>query len=65
MRSSHKFGLRWAVAVCESPFRMRLLIEVLVISVLIYCGWDTPFKEWGNRATAVLQTRLHSERKTP
>jgi hypothetical protein len=44
---------------------MRLLIEILVIAVLIYFGWDTPFKEWGNRATTVLQTRLHSERKAP
>jgi hypothetical protein len=44
---------------------MRLLIEILVIAALIYFAWDTPFKEWGNRATAVLQSHLHSERKAP
>lgn len=44
---------------------MRFLVEVLVVALLIYLGWNTPFKEWGNRATSVLQTHLHSERKVP
>jgi hypothetical protein len=53
-----------ALVFCQS-FSMRLLVEILVISALIYFGWDTPFKQWGDRATAVLQTHLHSERKAP
>ena len=45
---------------------MRLLVEVLVIGALIYFGWDTPFKQWGERATAAIQKVLPSKkRQTP
>jgi hypothetical protein len=45
---------------------MRLLIEIFVISALIYLGWDTPFKQWGDRATAAIQKLLPSKkRQTP
>ncbi len=44
---------------------MRLLIEILVIAALIYLGWDTPFSQWGDRATTTLQTLLHSKRQAP
>jgi hypothetical protein len=44
---------------------MRLLAEILVISALIYFGWNTPFKQWGDRATAAIQKLLPSKRQTP
>jgi hypothetical protein len=44
---------------------MRLLIEIVVIAALIYLGWDTPFKEWTNRANTAIQRVLHSKRQTP
>jgi hypothetical protein len=37
---------------------MRLLVEIVIIGALISLGWNTPFKEWGNRATTVIQTFL-------
>jgi hypothetical protein len=44
---------------------MRLLIEIVVIGALISLGWNTPFKEWSNRANTSIQTLLHSRRQTP
>jgi hypothetical protein len=44
---------------------MRLLVEIVIIGALIYLGWDTPFKEWSNRANTAIQTLLHSRRQTP
>jgi hypothetical protein len=35
---------------------MRLLVEILIIVGLISLGWNTPFKEWGTRATTTIQT---------
>jgi hypothetical protein len=43
---------------------MRLLAEIVVISALIYFGWNTPFKQWSNRVTAEIQTLLQSKRQT-
>jgi len=42
---------------------MRLLVEVIVIGALIYFGWDTPFKQWGERATAAIQKVLPSKKR--
>jgi hypothetical protein len=44
---------------------MRLLVEILVVSMLIYLGWDTPFKQWGDRANTAIQKLLHQKRQTP
>jgi hypothetical protein len=44
---------------------MRLLAEIVVISALIYFGWNTPFKQWSNRATTEIQKLLPSKRQTP
>jgi hypothetical protein len=44
---------------------MRLLIEIVIIGALISLGWNTPFKEWTNRANTAIQTFLHSKRETP
>jgi hypothetical protein len=44
---------------------MRFLIEIVIIAALIYLGWDTPFKEWSNRANTAIQTLLHPKRETP
>jgi hypothetical protein len=44
---------------------MRLLIEIVIIGVLLSLGWNTPFKEWSNRANTEIQTLLHSKREIP
>jgi hypothetical protein len=44
---------------------MRLLVEIVVIGALIFFGWNTPFKEWSNRASTEIQRLLHSRRPTP
>jgi hypothetical protein len=44
---------------------MRLLIEIVIIGALISLGWNTPFKEWTNRANTEIQTLLKSRRETP
>jgi hypothetical protein len=44
---------------------MRLLVEIVVIGALISLGWNTPFKEWSNRANTKIQRLLHSKRETP
>jgi hypothetical protein len=44
---------------------MRLLIEIVIIGALISLGWNTPYKEWSNRANTAIQKLLHSKRQTP
>jgi hypothetical protein len=44
---------------------MRLLVEIVVIVALMFLGWNTPFKEWSNRANTEIQKLLHSRRQTP
>ena len=44
---------------------MRLLVEIVIIGALLSLGWNTPFKEWSNRANTEIQTLLHSKRETP
>jgi hypothetical protein len=44
---------------------MRLLAEIVVISALIYFGWNTPFKQWSNRATTAIQKLLPAKRQAP
>jgi hypothetical protein len=44
---------------------MRLFVEIVIIGALIALGWDTPFKEWSNRANTAIQRLLHSKRQTP
>ena len=44
---------------------MRLLVEIVIIGELISFGWNTPFKEWSDRANTAMQTFLHSGRQTP
>jgi hypothetical protein len=38
---------------------MRLLVEIVIIGSLSSLGWDTPFKEWINRANTAVQTFFH------
>jgi hypothetical protein len=38
---------------------MRLLAEILVVAGLIYVGWDTPFKEWTAKGSAMTSTKIH------
>jgi hypothetical protein len=45
--------------------RMRLLVEILVIGALIYLGWDTPFKQWAERANTTIQTHLRPKQPSP
>jgi hypothetical protein len=44
---------------------MRLLIEIVVIGALISLGWNTPFKEWGDRATTTIQTFMPNRQSGP
>jgi hypothetical protein len=44
---------------------MRLLIEIVIIGALIALGWNTPFKVWGDRATATIQTFLPKRQGGP
>jgi hypothetical protein len=38
---------------------MRLLAEILIIGVLIFFGWNKPFKEQVARASATIESKLH------
>ena len=33
---------------------MRLLAEIFVVAVVIYFGWETPFKDWADDARSRL-----------
>jgi hypothetical protein len=44
---------------------MRLLAEIIIAVALIYLGWDTPFKQWTNRASTAIQKLLPAKRQTP
>jgi hypothetical protein len=44
---------------------MRLLVEIVVIGTLISFGWDTPLRDWSDRANTKVQTLLHSKREAP
>jgi hypothetical protein len=33
---------------------MRTLAEIFIVAVLIYFGWETPFKDWADDARARL-----------
>jgi len=44
---------------------MRLLVEIVIIGTLISLGWDTPLRDWSNRANTTVQTFLHSKREVP
>jgi hypothetical protein len=38
---------------------MRLLAEILIIGLLIYFGWNKPFKEYVAQANTTITTKLH------
>ena len=45
---------------------MRLLCEILVIGVLIYLGWEKPFKEWiGQKPEAPVVVTTPTSRPPP
>jgi len=37
---------------------MRLLVEILIIALVIYLGWNKPFKEHVDRAKATITSTL-------
>jgi predicted negative regulator of RcsB-dependent stress response len=37
---------------------MRLLVEILIIAVVIYFGWDKPYKEYVARANRNISSKL-------
>jgi len=41
---------------------MRLAVEIVIIGALLSFGWNTPFKEWSDRASTAIQTFVHSKR---
>jgi hypothetical protein len=38
---------------------MRLLVEILIVAVLIYLGWDMPFKDWAAKGAAITSSKIH------
>ena len=43
-----------AVLILGMSLPMRLLAEIFVVAVLIYFGWETPFKDWADDARSRL-----------
>jgi hypothetical protein len=39
---------------------MRLLLEIVIIVVLIYLGWNRPFKEWAAQGSAMATSKIHA-----
>ena len=37
---------------------MRLLVEILMIALVVYFGWDKPYKEYVTRANKTITTTL-------
>jgi hypothetical protein len=40
--------------------RMRLLLEIVIIAVLIYLGWNRPFKDWAAQGSAMATSKIHA-----
>jgi hypothetical protein len=40
---------------------MRLLLEIVIIAVLIYLGWNRPFKEWAAQGGAMANSKIHAQ----
>jgi hypothetical protein len=38
---------------------MRLLAEIVIIGAVISLGWNTPFKEYADRAKTTIDSNLH------
>jgi len=38
--------------------RMRLVAEILIIAALIFFGWNTPFKQYADRANRTITSTL-------
>ena len=43
---------------CHSQGRMRLLAEILIIAALIFFCWNTPFKQYADRASRTITSTL-------
>jgi hypothetical protein len=54
----HRFSLLSVRIFCHSQGRMRLLAEILIIAALIYVGWNTPFKQYADRANRTITSTL-------
>jgi hypothetical protein len=39
---------------------MRLLAELIIIAVLIFLGWNTPFKQYADQANTKITSALDS-----
>jgi hypothetical protein len=38
---------------------MRLAVEIPIVAALIYLGWNKPFKEYVDRASTSITSKLH------
>ena len=52
------FSLICAVIFCHSQRRMRLIAEILIIAALIFFCWNTPFKQYADRANRTITSAL-------
>ena len=39
--------------------RMRLLLEIIIVSALIYLGWNRPFRDWAAQGGAMATSKIH------
>jgi hypothetical protein len=37
---------------------MRLLVEILLVSLVIYVGWNKPYREYVNKAKTTITAKL-------
>ncbi len=37
---------------------MRLLVEILIVSAVIYLGWNKPFKEYADKAKTSITKKI-------
>jgi hypothetical protein len=60
MLLSTKIKLLLPTTFSESAFCMRLLVEIFVVAVLIYLGWNRSFKDWVAQGSAMATSRIHA-----
>ena len=53
-----RFSLLSVRIFCHSQGRMRLIAEILIIAALIFFGWNTPFKQYADRANRTITSTL-------
>lgn len=53
-----RLSLISAAIFCHSQKVMRLIAEILIIAALIFFCWNTPFKQYADRASRTITSAL-------